>query len=188
VAVLLAILAAICFASSHVTAKRGLANTSIFAGLLVQLASAFAVVLLTTLVDWPGAVAPAAVALFAMVGLIAPGTARATALAGVDRLGPSVAVPIQQGARPLLTVFGAIVLLDESVAFLQVVGVLAIASGGWWLSRERAPVEAEVPDPGRPGTRTLREGRTFKPGIVFPLITAVCYASTDMIVKAGLGS
>jgi drug/metabolite transporter (DMT)-like permease len=187
VSVALAVVSALCFASTHVTAKRGLVDTSIFAGLLVQLATAFSVVLVALVVDPPGTVALGAVAIFAVAGLIAPGAARATALTGVDRLGPAVAVPIQQGARPILTVAGAIVLLNEPVGPVQIIGVLAIAFGGWRLSRERAPAEAGVPAAG-PSVTTVRLRRTFKPGIVFPLITAVCYATSDIVVKKALGS
>lgn len=186
--VALAILSAVFFAGSHVTAKRGLTDTSIFAGLLVQLATGFCVVLVAVLLDPPGAVAVGAVAVFAGAGLIAPGTARATALAGVDRLGPSVAVPIQQGARPILAVLGAIVLLGESVGPPQLLGVLAIAFGGWRLSRERAPVVAEVAEPSAAGATATQGRRTFRPGIIFPLVTALCYSASDIIVKVALGS
>lgn len=182
--IVLAIFSAVCFGSSHVTAKRGLHDTSVFAGLLIQLGAAFVVVLAALLLDPPVSISVPAVAVFAAAGLIAPGTARATALAGVDRLGPSVAVPIQQGTRPILTVALAAVVLGETIGVLQLIGVAAIAFGGWKLSR--APSAAETtPADGDPLGGS--PSRTFRPGVIFPLITAVCYAASDVIVKVALG-
>jgi drug/metabolite transporter (DMT)-like permease len=184
VPIVLAIFSAVCFGSSHVTAKRGLHDTSVFAGLLIQLGAAFVVVLAALLLDPPVSISVPAVAVFAAAGLIAPGTARATALAGVDRLGPSVAVPIQQGTRPILTVALAAVVLGETIGVVQLIGVAAIAFGGWKLSR--APSAAETtPADGDPPRGS--PSRTFRPGVIFPLITAVCYAASDVIVKVALG-
>jgi drug/metabolite transporter (DMT)-like permease len=187
VAVAFAIVSAFCFAASHVTAKRGLTQTSILAGLLIQLASAAGVVLVAVALDLPRAVTIMGILVFAATGLIAPGTARATALAGVDRLGPSVAVPIQQGLRPLVSVAGGALLLGEPVGPLHVVGVLAIALGGWQLSRERTRTEVEVDAVVPRGAAVPGSTRAFKPGIVFPLVTALCYGTTDVVVKAALG-
>ena len=182
--IVLAIFSAVCFGGSHVTAKRGLHDTSVFAGLLIQLGAAFVVVLVALLLDPPDTISAPAVGVFALAGLIAPGTARATALAGVDRLGPSVAVPIQQGARPILTVALAAAVLGETIGVVQLIGVAAIAFGGWKLSRAPSASEMVAAD-----GNTLEESpsRTFRPGVIFPLITAVCYAASDVIVKVALG-
>ena len=182
--IVLAIFSAVCFGGSHVTAKRGLHDTSVFAGLLIQLGAAFVVVLVALLLDPPDTISAPAVGVFALAGLIAPGTARATALAGVDRLGPSVAVPIQQGARPILTVALAAAVLGETIGVVQLIGVAAIAFGGWKLSRAPSAAEMVAAD-----GNTLEESpsRTFRPGVIFPLITAVCYAASDVIVKVALG-
>jgi drug/metabolite transporter, DME family len=176
----LALVSAFCFAGSHITAKRGMGSTSLIAGLLVQLTAAFLVVLASVAIDPPDELRLGAVTVFAVGGLFAPGLARATTLVGVDRLGPSIAVPIQQGARPVLAVIGAVLLLQESVGPLQVVGVALIAIGGWALSRE--PGETDL-------TESVGNGgasRRFKAGIIFPLATAVFYATSDLIVKGGL--
>lgn len=183
--IVLAIFSAVCFGSSHVTAKRGLHDTSVFAGLLIQLGAAFVVVLAALLLDPPVSISVPAVAVFAVAGLIAPGTARATALAGVDRLGPSVAVPIQQGTRPILTVALAAVVLGETIGVVQLIGVAAIAFGGWKLSR--APSAAETTTADGDDALVRSPSRTFRPGVIFPLITAVCYAASDVIVKVALG-
>lgn len=182
--ILLAICSALCFGASHVTAKRGLHDTSVFAGLLIQLGAAFVVVLAALLLDPPVSLSIPAVAVFAGAGLISPGTARAAALAGVDRLGPSVAVPIQQGTRPILTVALAASLLGETIGVIQLLGVAAIAVGGWRLSR--APAAAELVTVGGMARERSRS-RAFRPGVIFPLITAACYAATDVTVKVSLG-
>jgi drug/metabolite transporter (DMT)-like permease len=155
----------------------------VFAGLLIQLGAAFVVVLAALLLDPPVSISVPAIAVFAAAGLIAPGTARATALAGVDRLGPSVAVPIQQGTRPILTVALAAVVLGETIGVVQLIGVAAIAFGGWKLSHAPSAAETTTAD----GDALVGSSRTFRPGVIFPLITAVCYAASDVIVKVALG-
>lgn len=176
----LAFVSAVCFAATHVTAKRGMGPTSLIAGLLVQLCVALSVIVVAVALDPPSAIRLGTVTTFAVGGLFAPGLSRAATLVGVDRLGPSVAVPIQQGLRPVLAVIGAVLLLSETVTVLQMVGVAAIAIGGWELSRDRGEPEIHEEAPER------RRSRKFKAGIIFPLATAVFYATSDMIVKTGL--
>ncbi|MGH9244035.1 MAG: EamA family transporter [Acidimicrobiales bacterium] len=201
VEVLWALMSAASFALSHVVSKRGLQDTSITAGFIVIVSSALAVVTLPVLLDPPAAVVPGAVAIFALSGLFAPAIARAAALAGVQRLGPSIAVPIQQGLRPLLVLPAAALLLGEEFGALRVAGALAIVTGGWVLSRqpvaatefpmESAPDE-EVASSGNIAVRTRLRPRTtprfrgFRPGVVYPLAAAMAYATADLLVKSGL--
>jgi drug/metabolite transporter (DMT)-like permease len=130
VEVLWALLSAASFALSHVVAKRGLQDTSITAGVMVVLTCALGVVLIPLVLDPPAAVPAGSVAVFALSGLFAPAIARLAALAGVHRLGPSIAVPIQQGLRPLLVLPAAIILLGEEFGPFRILGVLAIVAGG----------------------------------------------------------
>jgi drug/metabolite transporter (DMT)-like permease len=176
--------------------KRGLAGTSVTAGYLVIVSSALVVVSLPLVVDPPDQVSGSAVALFAVSGLFAPAISRAAALAGVHVLGPSISVPIQQGLRPLIVVPAAIVLLDESFGPFRVIGVAAIVAGGWILSREpavsAAPAEVPIPQDERleeapPPRRRPFEIAGFRRGIVFPIVAAIGYATSDLLVKVGLG-
>ena len=200
VEVLWALLSAASFALSHVVSKRGLQDTSITAGFMVIVSCALVVVTIPVLLDPPAAVVLGAVAIFALSGLFAPAIARAAALAGVQRLGPSIAVPIQQGLRPLLVLPAAALLLGEEFGALRVAGALAIVAGGWVLSRqpvvatelpESAPDE-EVASSGGVAVRTRLRPRTtpsfrgFRPGVVYPLAAAVAYATADLLVKSGL--
>jgi drug/metabolite transporter, DME family len=198
--VLWALMSAASFALSHVVSKRGLQDTSITAGFMVIVSCALAVVAIPVVLDPPGSVAAGSIALFALSGLFAPAIARAAALAGVDRLGPSIAVPIQQGLRPLLVLPAAALVLGEEFGPLRVAGALAIVAGGWVLSRQPAgdnhmPVaalEAEVVGVGGSAVRTRLRPKTsgrsrgFRPGVIYPVAAAMAYATADLLVKSGL--
>lgn len=196
-----ALLSAASFAASHVVSKRGLGSTSITASFMVIVACALVVVSIPVVTDVPDTVAARSVVLFAISGLFAPATARAAALAGVHTLGPSVAVPIQQGLRPLMVLPAAAVFLGEEIGPLRVVGALAIVAGGWVLSRQPgggtadAPVEPELEaDVGRSRSSIRRRVRRravavssgFRPGVIYPLTAAVAYSAADLLVKSGL--
>lgn len=141
------------------------------------------------------------VVLFAASGLFAPAIARAAALAGVQAMGPSVSVPIQQGLRPLIVLPAAAFVLGETFGPLRVVGVAAIVVGGWLLSRqpviatghsalitamtEKTSIHAGSSRVGgRRRTSTVLRG--FRPGVVYPLVAAIAYATSDLLVKSGL--
>jgi drug/metabolite transporter (DMT)-like permease len=163
---------------------------------MIIVASAWFVVSIPLVVDPPEEVSASAMALFSVSGLFAPAVSRAAALAGVHVLGPSISVPIQQGLRPLIVVPAAVLLLDESLGPFRVLGVAAIVAGGWILSREpavtAAPTEVPVPEDGAPeGSARARrrplEAPGFRRGIAFPVAAAIGYATSDLLVKVGLG-
>jgi drug/metabolite transporter (DMT)-like permease len=138
---------------------------------------------LALLLDPPAEVTRAAILVFAALGLMVPAISRWAVLKSVDVLGPSIAIPIQQGLRPLLSVTGAVLLLGEDVGVVRAVGVLLIVAGGWQLSKRPPPEGAEADDP--PEDRERRWA--LRPGIVFPLIAAVTYAASDLLVRSTLG-
>jgi drug/metabolite transporter (DMT)-like permease len=197
--IVLALSSALCFAGSHVVSKRGLRGTSVTAGFMVIVGSAWVVVMIPLVLAPPESLSAGSVALFAVSGVFAPAVSRAAALAGVHVLGPSIAVPIQQGLRPLIVVPAAVVLLGEAFGITRVLGVTAIVAGGWILSRDPdAAAAAVAPDDGRAvGTegsvatavtqRARPITRGFRRGIVFPIAAAIGYATSDLLVKAGLG-
>jgi drug/metabolite transporter (DMT)-like permease len=166
---------------------------------MVIVGCAWGVVSIPMILNPPETVSTRAVALFALSGLFAPAISRAAALGGVRALGPSISVPIQQGLRPLIIVPAAVIVLNEAVGWTRVLGLAAIVTGGWILSREperadELPAEALVapgPSPGGLATEVERRSRTstwgFRPGIAFPIAAAVGYASSDLLVKIGLG-
>lgn len=184
-----ALLAALCFAGSQVTARRGLEHSSIITGVLVSLSTALVVLGVAVVLDPPQGINATGIMLFVAAGLAAPGVSRWAATTGVHRLGPSVAVPITQGARPLLAVIGALVLLGESMTWQKVVGLIAIVAGGTQLSRAREDARAlalgSIEGPVEPVNRAKRILR-LRPGIMYPLLAGLAYATSDLVVKEAL--
>lgn len=184
-----ALLAALCFAGSQVTVRRGLVHSSIITGVLISLSTALVVLGLAVLIDPPDEVNAAGVGLFVIGGLAAPGVSRWAATTGVHRLGPSVAVPITQGARPLLAVGGALLLLGETLTTQKLLGLILIVIGGTQLSRSREDARSlglgSIEGPVEPPSRTQRLLRV-RPGIVFPLLAGLAYAASDLVVKEAL--
>lgn len=176
---LLAIFAAIFFAGAFVVSKRGLADTSLITGLLVILGAGWLVSGMMTLLDPPSSITSNGILLFASAGLISPAIGFSAGLAGVHLLGPSIAVPIQQGGRPLIAVAAASLLLGESVDAVEMLGMFAIVVGGGGLAM-RVPDERDPASDDRP-SRISR--RIFHPGLFFPLIAAIAFAAFDVFGK-----
>ncbi len=178
------LLSAFCFAGSHVVSKRGLQDTSVIAASLIVLSVSWVVIVISVLFDPPAEVTGKAVAVYSGLGLIVPALSRWSVLRSVDTLGPSIAIPIQQGLRPLLAVSGAVLLLGESLDVLRAVGVLAIVAGGWQLSRR--PQEGERSKSDR--TVGAAGGRwALRPGIVFAFVAAIAYAASDLLLRLTVG-
>lgn len=184
-----ALLAALCFAGSQVTVRRGLVHSTIITGVLISLSTALALIVIAVLLDPPDEVNGHGLLLFALGGLAAPGVSRWAATTGVHRLGPSIAVPITQGARPLLAVGGALLFLGESLTIQKLVGLVAIVAGGWQLSRSREDARSlglgSIEGPVEEMTRSQSIFRV-RPGIVFPLLAGLAYAGSDLVVKEAL--
>jgi drug/metabolite transporter (DMT)-like permease len=179
-----ALLSAFCFAGSHVVSKRGLQDTSVIAASLIVLSVSWVVILISVVFDPPAEVTGKAVAVYSGLGLIVPALSRWCVLRSVDTLGPSIAIPIQQGLRPLLAVGGAILLLGESLDPLRLVGVLAIVAGGWQLSRRPQGGERDNHDP----RAAAAHGRwALRPGVVFAFIAAIAYAGSDLLIRLTVG-
>lgn len=178
-----ALFSAFCFAGSHVTSKRGLQDTSVTAASLIVLGVSWVVIVIWVAVDPPAEVSMRALVVFSGLGLIVPAISRWSVLKSVDALGPSIAIPIQQGLRPLLAVSGAVLFLGEHVDLVRGVGVLAIVAGGWQLSkRPREGAPGTLPDSAEPTRRWA-----LRPGIAYPVIAAVAYAASDLLVRFTLG-
>lgn len=190
-------LSAICFAASHVVSKRGLRDTSVVGGSIVVLAVSWCVIALSVALDPPESVTGSGIAIFGVLGLFVPAISRAAALKGIDALGPSIAIPIQQGLRPVLSVVGAMLILGESIGLVRGVGILAIIGGGWHLSR-RPRESRERGGEGRalegsgsatsltvsvPDRIALRVRGLLRPGVAFPAISALSFAAFDLIVR-----
>jgi drug/metabolite transporter (DMT)-like permease len=176
-----ALFSAVCFAGSHVVSKRGLQDTSVTGASLIVLGVSWTVIAAAVVVATPADLTVEAIAVFSALGLLVPAVSRWAVLKSVDVLGPSTAIPIQQGLRPLLSVTGAVLLLGEDVGAVRAFGVILIIAGGWQLSKR----PEGIPTAG--GTRPAVRRFALRPGIAFPLIAAVAYAASDLLVRATLG-
>lgn len=190
----LAVCAATLFAASHVASKRGVQTTSVEGGLLISLTVSLLTLIVAVLVDPPAAVSLGAVLVFAAAGMFGPGLGRAAALVGVDRLGPSVSVPIQASSYPAIAVLTATIVLRENLTPYRVAGCLAIVIGVWALTRRSE--EPAGPDMEGLVTTPLREAPPerlravtwgpLKRGFAFPIIAGLGYGIADIIRKSGL--
>lgn len=182
-----ALMAAVGFAASQVTARRGLVETSIVSGVLISLTVAFVIIGSSVGMDPPDSVDPKGLWLFALAGIAAPGVSRWAATTGIHRLGPSISAPITQAARPLLAVAGALILLGEQLSAQRGIGLVAIVAGGWELSRSRAEARTMGMGSFEGDVNKGGNGRpVFRAGIVFPLVAGGAYATSDLVVKTAL--
>lgn len=183
----LALAAAVCFAGSHVTARRGLVESSVVSAVLISCSSALLVLGAAVAFDPPTAIVGKGFLLFALAGLAAPGVSRWAASTGVHRLGPSVAVPITQGTRPLIAVMGAVLILGEQVTISRLIGIGFIIGGGWELSRSRREARSlglgALEGPLKEDAQTTR---FFRVGVIFPVLAGMAYATQDVVVKEAL--
>jgi drug/metabolite transporter (DMT)-like permease len=150
---------------------------------LIILGVSWVVIATWVLIDPPAEVTLRALVVYIGLGLIVPGISRWSVLKSVDTLGPSIAIPIQQGLRPLLAVSGAALFLGEHVDLRRGVGVLAIVVGGWQLSKR--PL-GDAPDTASEGRQRTRRW-ALRRGIVYPFVAAVAYAASDLLVRFTLG-
>lgn len=158
-----------------------------FSAVLISCSSALLVLGAAVALDPPSSLPGKGILLFALAGLAAPGVSRWAASTGVHRLGPSIAIPITQGTRPLVAVAGAVLILGETVTISRLIGVGFIIAGGWELSRSRP--EARSPSMGvleEPLAEQDRPSRLFRAGIIFPVIAGMAYATQDLVVKEAL--
>lgn len=178
--ILLAGLAAFSFAAGSVTAKRGMQNTNVVTALIISSAVAAAVLAVAVGFNPPTEVSAKAIWLFAAAGLIGDGVGRFSMLGAVDRLGPSIAIPIQTAAYPLIAVIGGVVVLAETVTFGQLVGVAGVVVGIWVLLGPGS----EPQDPLDRAGSTRRAGRGSS--LLLPVLAGVGFAVSDLFRKSGL--
>ncbi|MCZ7531978.1 MAG: DMT family transporter [Acidimicrobiia bacterium] len=177
--ILLAASAALSFAAGSVLAKRGMQHTNAFTALLLTSSVAAIILGFVVLFDRPENVTPTAFWFFVMAGLIGDGVARFSMLSAVDRLGPSIAIPIQTAAYPLIAVTGGVVLLSETINMTQVLGAAAVVAGIWVLL---APSSNDVL-----GIDTPRRWTVIRwSALPLPLLAGVAFAVSDLFRKSGL--
>lgn len=178
--ILLAAVAAVAFAAGSVTAKRGMQNTSVVTALMLSSAVAAIISGIVAVFDTPNGVTLKAMALFIAAGLAGDGVGRFSMLGAVDRLGPSVAIPIQTAAYPLIAVVGGIVILAETVTLAQGMGAVTVVAGIWILVGTGT---------AEPSTSVAAESKT-RPrrlsALALPVVAGVGFAVSDLFRKLGL--
>jgi drug/metabolite transporter (DMT)-like permease len=177
-------MSAFLFAASHITSKRGVQTTSVIAGVLLSLGTGAVVLLVAVLAS--GAALPSGEAMLVLgaSGILAPALARGGAIAGIDRLGPTTAIPIQGSVYPLCAVAGALLFLGESVGPARALGVIAIVLGIWILSSGHMPVLSESPTRAAPAPARAR--RALQVALLLPVIAGLSKGMADIVRKEGL--
>jgi drug/metabolite transporter (DMT)-like permease len=159
-------------------------TTSVVAGVLLSLGTG--AILLAVAVIASGAELPStkAVVVLAASGILAPALARGAAIAGIDRLGPTTAIPIQGSVYPLCAVAGAMLFLGERMGIARAIGVAAIVLGIWILSRDPRPELVDVD----PETARVSNGarRVLGLAMLLPALAGLSKGAADIVRKEGL--
>jgi drug/metabolite transporter (DMT)-like permease len=175
-----AALAAFLFAAGSVTAKRGMQNTNAISALLVSSGVAAVILGAATVLSPAEDITVGAVLFFAAAGIVGDGVGRFSMLGAVDRLGPSIAIPIQTAAYPLIAVVGGIVILSEDVTLAQLIGAVTVVAGIWVLllrgSDTTESLDSEESPPIKHSWLAL----------ALPVLAGVGFASSDLLRKTGL--
>ncbi|WP_144904718.1 DMT family transporter [Halobellus captivus] len=106
---------------------------------------------------------------FILAGLMAPGLARLFNYAGIERLGVNVNAPIVY-ANPLVSVAGAIVVLDERLSAIGLAGGVLVICGGAYVGSARG------------------DGATSfdRRHLIFPVVAALVYGFSHLFRKVGI--
>lgn len=169
-AVLLAVLSALCFGTAAVTSRVGLRSLDARAGAAISVPAAtvlFAAAAPFTL-DTSGFVLPAAL-LFALVGLFFPALVTIVTFKSNDRLGPTVTSAVS-GTAPLFALAAAGLFLGERIPAQAAVAAAGVVAGIWLLSWN---------------PRAVRSGFAGW-ALLLPLSGALLRGIAQVIAKAGL--
>ena len=168
-AVYLALLAAFCFAVSHILIRRGLVNSNALTASVISLG-------ISAIVAWTLALsfvpishlATPALWYFIVAGVFAPGLGRTLNFIGIARIGVARAVPIVNSSPMFASVF-AVLLLGEAWPLQNVTGTSLVILGVVILSAAK-PVE----------------GQWRKMDVVYPVFGAMSFGVSSTLRKAGL--
>ncbi len=178
--ILLASVAAVMFAATSVTAKRGMQHTNVLTALIVSLIVTTGIIGVVVVFDPPDRVTLPGIALLAAAGLAGDGVGRLSMLSAVDRLGPSIAIPIQTAAYPLIALLGGIVLLSENVTVVHFLGAAAVVAGVWVLLGPNS-------QGGQPAAASSkRRPRPKWSALVLPVLAGIGFAVSDLFRKSGV--
>jgi len=168
-AIYFALLAAFCFACSHVLVRRGLVNSNALTASVISLSMSATVAwcLVALFVPLNAVLSPAAV-YFIIAGVFAPGLGRTLNYVGIERIGVARAVPIVNSSPIFASVF-AVLFLAEVWKLQNILGTALVILGLVILSSKKSA-----------------EGKWRKMDIIYPLLGAASFGISSTLRKAGL--
>lgn len=168
-AVYFALLAAFCFACSHVLVRRGMVNSNALTASVISLAISATVAWSLVVVFVPlHTVLSPAVWYFIIAGVFAPGLGRTLNYVGIERIGVARAVPIVNASPIFASVF-AVVFLAEVWGIQNMVGTAMVICGVIILSSIKSV-----------------QGEWRKMDVIYPLAGAISFGISSNLRKAGL--
>jgi uncharacterized membrane protein len=169
---LLAFVAAFCYTLSGVFAAKGMKNSNPISATIVSM-------IMNNVLLWPFAYTntflkfdTSAIIFFAFSSLLAPTAGRMLNFLAIEKVGVSVSGPIL-GSQPLFVVLLAVFFLNEKLLPLAYVGIVMTVVGIVIITLSR----------GKDGGST---GVFQRRSVVFPLLAALCFASSGVFRKMGL--
>lgn len=184
----LALLGALFFASSNVSTKKGLQDTSAIAGLLVSLVVGSGVIWVVLLADHPESVSFSGTLLFVLGGFFGPALGRGLAVGGIDSLGASVSIPVQTTIYPIAGISIGVLGLGEDLELAQIVALPLILAGIWLVTaryrKDNREAREELDSQIVEELNVRERLRSFT--LLFPIVAGFSYAVGDLFRKQGI--
>ncbi len=177
-ALILALLAALCFGAGMITSRIGLRHDDARTGAAISIPTATLLfVIAAPFTVELSAFNLAAALIFALVGLFYPALVTLLTYRANEELGPTVTSAIS-GTAPLFAMLAAALLLDEQIPPQATIAALGVAAGVALLSWRPGAMTGTTP-----GTKTgHRPGRA----LVWPIAGAIVRGVAQAGAKAGL--
>ncbi|WP_135304772.1 DMT family transporter [Haloarcula amylovorans] len=167
--ILLALGTAATFATSATLVRFGVERSTPLVALVVTLTVNILVLWAGTLLYYDVSLDLWALRYFILAGVFAPALGRLCNYIGIQRVGVNLSVPISN-SNPVVAVILAVLVLEESISSVGLVGILLVIGGGILLSTVR-------------GGETRQYKRT---DILYPILGAAFYGGTQILRDLGL--
>jgi drug/metabolite transporter (DMT)-like permease len=170
--VVYALIAGLFWGTSPVLVKRGLAHSNVSAATLYQQGTILFTLVFSALLEgdlFEGKIAPLAVLIFCVTGIVGAYLGRTLFVKTVDQIGASRAQSLNNSS-PLITVLLAALLLGEPLSPVVLAGVLLIISGVFFVTESKS----EAPRSGAARMLTLTS-----------VLATVCYGIVPVLKKLG---
>lgn len=165
----LAILAALCFAVSHVLIRRGLVTSNAISGSLISLGMSAVTlwVMMPFFIPLSSFRTPT-IWYFIAGGIFAPGLGRILSFMGIERIGVARSVPISNSS-PMFASMLAVVLMGETWTLQNFLGTSLVIFGVVILSRSQ-----------------MEQGQWRKFDLIYPAMAALSFGISSNLRKLGL--